>query len=371
MRERDDGEARGRVETWGRASDNGQVYQAGADQYVTHIHIAEDRSRTAHEARQRADVVVQVLTRAIGEWAARCRELEEKAGRAKAEGRAEAGAEFAEKLKDAELRVMRARSTMRQAEEERARAEALLAQAQEELARRRREVERDAEQEREAAPLPAHPGLSQERQDTEQFSELMERAEAELGAVREELRQLGEEIDGDTAQVVEGEWASRPTADEQPAPEAAVGLPGSKPVQGGLVARALLAERPLWPGPPRRLRIGSVFVVCMLPPWIPMIAVTANRAAYATDTSPSRLAAFTAFTVILGVVVCMLAAVCVAFMAIGLLSRSSEQKAGDACVRCMLVAAPLLLVAAFFTPLDWPGPLGAWGKALLSAAGLG
>ncbi|MFE9935692.1 hypothetical protein [Streptomyces hirsutus] len=88
-----------------------------------------------------------MLTRAVGEWTARCEELEEQVKRVRAEGRAEAQAEFAKGLQDAELRVMRARSTMRQAEEERAKAEALLAQAQEELARRRREAERDAARE--------------------------------------------------------------------------------------------------------------------------------------------------------------------------------------------------------------------------------
>ncbi|MFC5956084.1 DUF397 domain-containing protein [Streptomyces pratens] len=196
MRERDDGEAHGRVETWGRASGNGQVYQSRANQYVINIHSAEARSQTAHEARQRADGWVQLLTRAVGEWTARCEELEEQVKRARAEGRAEAQAEFARRLQDAELRVMRAQSTMRQAEEERAKAEALPAQAQEELARRRREAERDAERKREAAPPRGHPGLSQDEQDAEQFSDLMERAEAELGAVREELRQLGEEIGG-------------------------------------------------------------------------------------------------------------------------------------------------------------------------------
>ncbi|MFI1417941.1 hypothetical protein ACH4VX_08095 [Streptomyces sp. NPDC020731] len=65
-------------ETWGHASGNGQVYQSRANQYITHIHVTEARSQTAHEARRRADVVVQVLTRAVGEWTARCQELEER-----------------------------------------------------------------------------------------------------------------------------------------------------------------------------------------------------------------------------------------------------------------------------------------------------
>ncbi len=235
MREPDDGaggDARRRAGTYGRASGHGQVYQSAGDQYVTHVNItAEGRGLAAHEARERADVVVQVLARAVGEWAARCQELEEKARRAKAEGRAEAHAEFTERLRDAELRVMRARSTMRQAEEERARAEALLAQAQQELARRRR----GGEQDRDDDDLrPVRPGPPQDERDAEEFCDLLERAEAELGAVREGLRRLGEETGPDPARVVAG---------GVDAPHRAGPASGPRPADR--------PGRPRRPGPPR------------------------------------------------------------------------------------------------------------------------
>ncbi|MFE9969898.1 hypothetical protein ACFYRD_03840 [Streptomyces hirsutus] len=368
MRERDDGEGRGRVETWGRASGNGQVYQSGADQYVIQIQLAEARSQTAHEARQRADVVVQVLTRAVGEWAAHCQELEEQVGRARAEGRAEARAEFAEKLKDAELRVIRAQSTMRQAEEERARAEALLAQAQEELARRRREAKRDAERERDAVSLPEHPGLSQERQDTEQFSDLMERAEAELGAVREELRQLGEEIDGDAGQVVEGQWKSRPATDERPPLSVQISLPG---VRVDTARKSTARNGSLKPGPPRLFRVGVAWAVFMLPSPVPMLVVTANRAAYTSDEGPGELARFTAITVLVGAVLYALGVLLTMVAILSSMERKSELKAADLGVQVTFAWAVLLFVSAFFTPPDWPGPAGAWGRSVASWAGLG
>lgn len=68
-----------------------------------------------------------------GGWAARRQEPEEQVRQARADGHAEAQAEFAEWLKDAEPRVLRARSTMRQAERERARAEAELGAVRGEL----------------------------------------------------------------------------------------------------------------------------------------------------------------------------------------------------------------------------------------------
>ncbi|MGC0377982.1 hypothetical protein [Streptomyces sp. SAI-229] len=363
-----------RPETWGHASDNGQVYQSRANQYITHIHVAEARSRTAHEARRRADVVVQVLTRAVGEWAARCQELEEQVRQARADGHAEAQAEFAERLKDAELRVMRAQSTMRQAEQERARAEELLAQAQMELARRRREAERDAAQEREATPLPAHPGLSQEAQDSEGFSDLMERAEAELGVVREELRQLGEEIDGDTVETeaVQGEWTVR--HDGQPEEPGTAGpVPGtpSGGVAPGRTSPTLATFKRIPSlGPPRLRRIGFVWLAWEVPATIPMLVVTANRAAYGTDAHVLVQALFTVGSVLAGAVALLMSAAVLAFFAEAFLTRESERRPGTDGVLMAVLVLLVLFVSAFFTPLDWPGPAGTWGSAVASLAGL-
>ncbi|MFD7688106.1 hypothetical protein [Streptomyces sp. NPDC059781] len=217
MSGRGDGEARRHVEARGRASDDGQVYQSGADQYVTHIHIAEARCRTAQEACQRADAVVHVLTRAVGELAARCQELEERAGSARAEGRAEARAEFAERLRDAELRVMRAQRVMWAAEEKRAEAEETLARARQEPARRPRTAER--EQEAASVRDPAVPARGWE--GAEWLPGFVESARAELDAVREELRQLGEEADRGDGQwtapvIVGGKWVQEPDPVRKP-----------------------------------------------------------------------------------------------------------------------------------------------------------
>ncbi|WP_121746462.1 hypothetical protein [Streptomyces sp. E2N166] len=358
-----EGGAPGQPRAYGRASDNAHVYQSGANQYVTHFHItAEARGQAAQEARERADVVVQVLARAVGEWAARCKDLEEQVRRANTEGRAEARAEFAEKLKDAELRIMRAQSTMRQAEEERARAEVLLAQAQEELARRRREAERDAELEveRDAVPLPEPRGPSRDQEDTEQFSELLERAEAELGAVREELRQLGEEIDEGAGQVVEGEWARRPGA----------GVPTAAAMSAMETSGSRAASR-LLPGSPRWMLVGGVGALYLLPSWTPMIVVTAVRAAFASDAALWHLVFFTAATAAAGAVTCWLTFRLAQATDFNLLHRASEETVVWRVVVSLFTGGLFLFIAAFFTPLSWPGPFGEWGRGLASAAGLG
>ncbi|GGN68954.1 hypothetical protein GCM10011579_042790 [Streptomyces albiflavescens] len=79
---------------------------------------------------------------------------------------------------------------MREAEGERAKAEVLLAQAQQELARQRRAEERER-----ASSVPSEPADAvRDERETEQFAQLLERAEVELGAVRDELRQLSDEM---------------------------------------------------------------------------------------------------------------------------------------------------------------------------------
>ncbi|MEV7859388.1 hypothetical protein AB0O86_11260 [Streptomyces hirsutus] len=368
-----EGSARRRPGTWGRASDNAHVYQSGADQYVTHIHIAaEARGQAADEARARADSVVQALTHAVGEWAARCQELEEQVRRAKSEGRAEAQAEFAKRLQDAELRVMQAQRVMREAEEERARAEAMLAQAQQELAQQRRAAERDREA---VAPLRDPVGFERDRQDTEQFSDLMERAKAELGAVREELRQLGEEIneqDGgrDTARVVAGQWARQPGAAGQPASARSAASNGN----GGVPARRAPAgtvRRTPAPGPSRRLQGGVALVLCMLPPWVPVVVITANRAVYASEATPLQRASFTTVSVLLGAGASWLALAIVVLAVASLVDDWISERQGWVAAVCVLAVAVCLFVAAFFTPLDWPGPAGEWGRELASLVGLG
>ncbi|MGX2994026.1 hypothetical protein JNUCC64_06935 [Streptomyces sp. JNUCC 64] len=361
----------GFLPAYGRASERAQVYQSGANQYVTHIHVtAEARGRAAHNVRQRADVVVQALTRALGELEARCQELEEQARRAKAEGRAEAHAEFAERLRGAELHVIQAQRTMRQAEEERARAEALLAQAQRELARHRRAADRGGE----AEPRDAV-GLDRDAREADQLSDLLDRAERELGSVREDLRQLGEEINGrggerGASRVIEGEWTRPAGTDARAAPVLAdapdrddFAPPVSRPSTGSM-------ERNPVPGPPRRSRIGAVWVVCVLPPWVPMLVVTTARAAFASDASLWGVLPFVSGAVLVGGVAVALG-LSAALLAVGGLKRDSEQTSARLAFGCCLLGSVVFFVAGFFTPPDWPGPAGQWGWALTSAVGLG
>lgn len=385
MREPDDGEgapSRGRAETWGRASGHGQVYQSRANQYVTNIQLIEAQGQAAHEARQRADVVVQLLTRAVGEWAARCQELEEQVRRARSEGRAQAQAEFAEKLQNAELRVMQAQRTMRQAEEERARAEKMLAQAQQELARRRREAQRERDP---GGHIHAPVHLSADPESEEQFTALMERAETEIGAVREELRQLGQALGGaDGAavvpQVIEGEW-ERATGTEPSGTPDGVTAPdrGDEPaplVSPGEGIDAVAAPRPApakkrtpVPGPPRPFLILVAWLVCLLPPWVPMLAVTTNRAAVASDASLWGVVPFGIGTVLVAALVFIVLLLLAGAMTLERLDRDSETAAAASAFLLTVVGALVLLVAGFFTPLDWPGPAGGWGRALASFVG--
>ncbi|MFE0422115.1 hypothetical protein [Streptomyces sp. NPDC058953] len=350
----------GRPRTYGRASDSAQVYQSGADQYVTHLHITvAARSEAAHDARDRADVVVQGLTHAVGELKARCEELEEKARRAKAEGRAEAHAEFTERLRNAELSVIKAQRTMRQAEEERAKAEALLARARQELAKHRRAADRDEPD----TPRAALVGPSPADREADQFSDLLERAEAELGSVREELRQLGEEINGrDHARAaertIEGEWTSSPDPSPPPTAAPSPARPSATPPK---------RQRP---GPPRRSLIGLVWLLCTLPPWIPVLVITANRAAFGSDASLWGVLPFAFFTVLGGAVLLLLALLLAGTAAMDMLNRKSEEGPGITAFLLTVVASAIFLLSAFFTPLTWPGPAGAWGRGLASLVGL-
>ncbi|MFB7654697.1 MULTISPECIES: hypothetical protein [unclassified Streptomyces] len=101
-----------------------------------------------------------------------------------------------------------------------------------------------------------------------------------------------------------------------------------------------------------------------------MLVVTANRAAYGADANIFVQVLFTGGSVVAGALVLLAAAGCLAFFADVFLSRESEQKPG---IDGLIIALLVLLVlspAAFFTPLDWPGPAGVWGRALASLVGL-
>lgn len=277
------GDGRGKADAWARASENGQVYQSGRDQHVTHIYITpEARGQAAHEARQRADGVVQVLTRTVGEWAARCAELEEQVERARAEGRAEAQTEFAGRLKDAELRVMRAQRVMREAEEARAQAEVHLAQAQQELALQRRAAERESTT---SVPIPSSEVVGED-QETEQFAQLMEQAELQLGAVRDELRLLSDEVQSRGAD-------DQPTVLVGEAVESGVTEEGAESATGGIEADGAASRparrRSVRPrGEPRTLRARLVGVVGYFAIALPLpIAGSAIHLMYSAEKPPA------------------------------------------------------------------------------------
>lgn len=274
--------ARGEAEIWGRASESGQVYQSGGDQHVMNVYVtAEARGQAAHDARKRADGVVQALAHAVGEWAARCAELEEQTKRAKAEGRAEAHAEFAGRLKDAELRVMQAQRMMREAEEARGKAEALLTQAQQELALQRRATER----ERATSVQSPSSDVVRERQETEDFSQLLEQAELQLGAVRDELRLLSDEVQSGGAE-------DQPTVLVGETVESGADKGGAEAVTGGgerVGATSRPAQqRPVRPRKPRTPLVRTVNVVGYLVVGLPLpIAGSAIRTMYSVKTSPA------------------------------------------------------------------------------------
>ncbi|MFI1069893.1 hypothetical protein [Streptomyces puniciscabiei] len=362
------------------AADKAHVYQARGSQYISqsnwYVFGADgasnaslirpgERGAALERTHKRANLLIQALQLTEAEWQARCAELEEEARRARAEGRAEALAEMEEQLRAAELRVMKAQEMMRDAVREREKAETLLTQAQQELALRRRAEERRAAERMRTGEVPS--SAARLREEGEQFTEFLERAAAELGALRDDLRVLGDEaaVRGGTqpAQVIEGQWTRAGKADT-PARATAVRSPAAPaPAQG--------TRREPVPGPPRRFLIALAWTVCAIPPWIPMLVVTANRAAYASGGSLWKTVPFTVVTVLLGAVAYLLGLLLAGVVTVEWLNRDSETAAvGLGCAMFGLGSAVLLL-AAFWTPLTWPGPAGAWGKGLASFVGLG
>ena len=390
------------AETWGSASDNGHVYQSRGSQFISYVHVyggagasegamarAGTHERALEHTQERVDLLIRALSLTQADWQARCAELEEKARRAEAEGRAQALAEAQEQLMAAELRVMKAKQMMGEAQRERQRTEALLTQAQQELALRRRAEERRDEEEarRREAPRVADESESMAHlnEEGEQFTDFLERAQAELGAVRDDLRWLSE---GATTQnrgnpadrVIEGQWSRHSAPDESPARA----VPHS--VQGnGVVAQPPPfppASGYEWRGTPTPARPrrswGDVTTDAMyyglhvIPPWIPMLVVTSIRAAFASDASLWKAVPFTIGAVVVGVPAWLFFSLPAALPFLQLLVRGRSEIATDYFKGTILVVASLVpLVASFWTPLTWPGPLGAWGRGLASAFGVG
>jgi len=341
---------------------------------------------------ERVDLLIRVLSLTQAEWQARCAELAEEAQRARAEGRAQALAEVQEHLRAAELRVMKAQRMMREAEQEREKTEALLTQAQRELALRRRAQEREEEEKarrREAAWADGESAhAARLNEEGEQFTQFLERAEAELGAVRADLRSLGEELPGhDSGQtgerVIEGQWTRGPAqgdgsvdgaSNSSRSDDTAVHAPRGRLASNGereaTSTSAGSDRRTPVPGPPRRFLIGVAWALCAIPPWFPMLVVTSNRTAYASDSSLWAVVPFTLVTVIVGAVAWLLSLL-LAGSVCDMLNRDSESGAVMVGCAVFLLGSLLFLVLSFWTPLTWPGPAGAWGQGLASAVGLG
>lgn len=381
----------GRRETgiWGHASDEAHVYQAQGSQYISHVHLHADadpsggaaltqpgmRGAALERTQHRVTLLIQALSLTEAEWQARCVRLEDTARRARAEGRAEALAEVQEQLKAAELRVMKAQQMMRDAVLEREKSEALLAQAQQELAQRRlaeerREEEEHARRSAEARAEAESASAARLHREGEQFTEFLERAEAELGAVRDDLRVLGEEMTGGGGseagvQVIEGDWVRHPGEDDD------VADPSSPDVPWSVVELDRPTRRARQLDPPRYFLIGVVWLLCVIPTWIPMLVVTSNRAAYASDPSLAQALLFTGGTALLGTVAHLLITLLVTWMMFDKLDRTSETIAGEWGSMVLVLGSLGMFLAAFFTPLTQPGPAGAWGRAIASAVGLG
>lgn len=412
-------DARRRAETWASATDNAQVYQSGGDQYIANLNFqggggaseevmaqAGAHRSALERTQERVSLLIRTLSLTQAEWQARCAELAGEARRARAEGRAQALAEAQEQLRAAEDRVIRAQRMMREAELARERTEALLTEAQRELALRRRAEERQEEEralrEEEQAQGAVALRTDQEAARTlrldeegEQFTELLERAEAELGAVHDDLRSLGEKLTGQSgdgpepdARVIEGLVVRQPGPGEGAAADGSTALQDtplapqppvdlappndvSLPTSTSTSATRKPDPRAPVPGPPRRWRIRVACVIAVIPSGVPMLVVTTIRAEYATEPAVWGAIAFTTVTVLVGVLLYLLVLVLAMFVVLGMLGRDSEfEPTGTVGIVC-LGGALVLLVASFWTPLSWPGPAGQWGRALASAVGWG
>lgn len=370
----------------GRASDTGQVYQAGGSQYISHVHLhgADGSSALAttqvgvrgvalQRTQERVSLLIRTLSLTEAEWQARCAELETQAQRARAEGRAEALAEVQEQLRAAELRVMKAQRMMGEAVREREKAEALLTQAQQELALRRRAEERREEERARSdggGPRDDEPSSAAHPvEEGEQFTQFIEAVQAELGAVRDDLRLLGEGMPqqygrNGGAQVIAGESVRRPETGWERAFQTPV-----QPAQPW--AAPTPPQRMPVPGPPRPFKIVVAWTLSTVPPLIAMLIVTANRAAYASHASLWKVIPFTGATLLVGLVALALTLFLAGSAVFDALDRDSEANAGLLGCAIFVLGTPVLLLTAFWTPLTWPGPAGAWGRGLASAMGLG
>ncbi|MEW2040700.1 hypothetical protein AB0885_27130 [Streptomyces sp. NPDC005534] len=267
----------GQIHIFGTASDNAGVYQAGRDQNVTHynLHVGSspgttgsthiDRRVTAQAAQQHTQQIIEVLALVVEHYRKRCAELAEEARRARAEGRSEALREVQEKLRDAELRVMRAQEKKREAERERERLEVLLAKTHYESEEARRQPTRRWGQ----------------SDDERAFEDVLASADDELRLIRAELRTLASDLGTGGA---DGEVVS---AEPVPGPRSGLDLAQTAPGTAASPARPSGSQASRTESQPRvrpgqdRLYLGRLFFVAA---GLPMpIAGAAIRAVYSRE----------------------------------------------------------------------------------------
>lgn len=199
-----DGEDEGTDRLSGSASGQGRVYQSRRDQHITHIDVrldgagggerrALERSATAQQAHAGTARVISFLLGMVGALEDECAALKEEAGRARAAGRDETLAEIQDELQGYELKLMQVQTKLTEAQREREVAEELLIEAQRQAEEYRRAAE-DLQQQRTARAVeesdPERPG----RRELHEYDHAMEKADEELGQLREDLRRLGDQM---------------------------------------------------------------------------------------------------------------------------------------------------------------------------------
>jgi hypothetical protein len=399
-REESGGEGRRHAETWGSASDNAQVYQARGNQHISHLHFhvgGDEAPRgvlalgvAAKDAYERVGKLVDALRASEARWRARCVELAEEVQQARVEGRTEALAEVQDQLRASEMGLMKAQRMMKEAQAERKKAEDLLTEAHRQLAQERRARERQRQRQREEEERQAEAWRAEQesarrtalREEAEGFSELLDRAEEELGAVRDELRLLGEGLEHENQEsadrVVEGELVPN-SPEEEGKPSAENGNVGpldsatdeSPPTPPPVPSES--EERRQSPsGASRSLLIVLTWLLCGVPPFVPVLAVTSLRAEYDSDATVGKAVLFTVLVLIAGLVAYAVTLYLVGFVSVDVLNRNSEDAvAGGGVLVVSILLSIALLVASFWTPLTLPGPAGEWGRGLAGAVGLG
>ncbi|MFE5741093.1 hypothetical protein [Streptomyces celluloflavus] len=375
------------------------MYQAVGDQYIFHAHSAEvdgahkelTRGVTVEETHERVTLLIQVLRITEADWRARCAELAKEAQRARAEGRAEALAEVQERLRESELRVMKAQKMMREAQEERRKTETLLLQAHQEAAQLRQAEERKRQEEQQAyAGSGARERARTEdlSREGEAFSQIMEQAEVQLASVRDELRSLSKDVTEQRPQpdwsIIKGEAVQPHQADIQGAmsasSESSTYELHPRPSQDELSPVPGFAQQATSgpargkrsvPGPPRRMRIACFWAMRTIPPCVPSVVVTALRAAYGADPGVWQAVLFTIGAVLAGALAYLISALLTLGFAATFMTRDSESSPALLGLTVVVLGALAAIIAAIWIPLDWPGPAGAWGQSVAASVGLG